>query len=232
MQLSVVIPTYNEEKRISGSLRAMIKYFEEREIDYEIIVSDGKSSDRTQKIVEKFSSQNPRIKLIKNNLRGKGLITSSGVRSASGDLILLADADLSTPIEEYDKLEDKIKTGADIAIGSRALPQSRILIRQPFYREWLGKLLNRFVRWFYLPDIRDTQCGFKLFKGSVAREIFARQKIEGFLFDVEVLYLARKRGYKIVEVPIVWAHSKESKVNVLRELPQVVIDFLRIKNSP
>ena len=202
-QLSVIIPTYNEEKRISGTLKAIIDYLDRKNIAYEILVSDGNSGDKTREIVGQFCAQNQHVKLIANQASGKGLVTRNAVAASNGDLILLSDADLSIPITEFEKLASAIDSGADIAIGSKSLPGSQKLVRQPTYREMLGKMLNRIIQFFYLPGIWDTQCGFKLFKGEIAREIFSKQKINGFLFDVEVLYAAKKKGYKITEIPVV-----------------------------
>lgn len=228
-ELSVIIPTYNEEKIIAASLKDIAAYFSGKGFDYEILVSDGGSRDGTRAAVRDFSAENPRVRLLTSEERGKGLVSRKGVLASRGKLVLLTDADLSVPVTEFDKLRSAINDQTDIAIGSKSLPASRTLVRQPRYREVLARFMNRLIRLCYLPGIRDTQCGFKLFKGEVARELFNRQRINGYLFDVEVLCLARKKGHRIAEIPVVCSHSRESKVRILRDLPQVMIDFLRVR---
>ena len=229
LNISVVIPTYDEEKRIEGSIKTIEQYLQDSGFDYEIIVSDDGSTDKTLSAVRKIMVGNEKIKLVVNEHKGKGGAVRAGILQSSGNLVLFTDADLSTPIEELDKLKEALDEGCDIAIASRDLPGSKILKHQSWGRELLGKFLNRIVQLLYIPGIFDAQCGFKLFKGKVVRELFSQQKINGFLFDVEVLYLAGKRGFKVVEVPVTWKHNEPSKVSILWDLPKVLWDLINIR---
>ena len=228
-KISIVIPTYNEEKSIEGSIKTVEQYLRDSGFDYEIIISDDGSIDKTLDAVRKIMVGNEKIKLVANEHKGKGGAVRAGILQSSGNLVLFTDADLSTPIEEFEKLKKALDEGYDIAIASRDLPGSKILKHQSWYRELLGKLLNRIIQLLYLRGFADTQCGFKVFKGEVAKKLFNTQKIDGFLFDVEVLSLARKFGYRIAEVPVCWYHKEMSRVSIFKHLPQIVFDFLRIK---
>lgn len=228
--ISVVIPAYNEEKRIGPTLSEISKFLSKRDWDYEIIVVNDGSTDRTYEIVEEASkSIDPKIRIVSNDKNnGKGASVRKGILASKKELILISDADLSTPIREVDKLLSELDHRATIAIGSRGLPTSDIKIHQPFYREWAGKTFNLFVRFFLGTTIRDTQCGFKLFRGEVARRIFQVQRLDGFAFDAEVLYLANMLGCAIKEVPVVWLNSKGSKVRLFRDSLKMFLDLLRI----
>lgn len=229
MDISVVIPACNEESRIARTILEVREYLYAKDLDFEIIVSDNGSSDGTYKVAEEFRRSDKRIKVMRTVKKGKGVGVREGVLASSGDLVLFTDADLSTPIEELDDLRRAIDGGADIAIASRDLPGSRIIKHQSWAREMLGKILNRIIQVLYVPGIHDTQCGFKLFRRRVAQDLFSRQKVDGFLFDAEILYMARKKGYRVEEVPVIWKHFEGSKVSVLRDLPKVAIDLFRIK---
>jgi dolichyl-phosphate beta-glucosyltransferase len=216
--LTVVVPAYNEEARIGASLQKMWAYFDERGYEYDILVVDDGSTDGTRQIVESVIQGHSNIHILHyDGNRGKGYAVRYGMLRAMGNFILFSDADLATPIEEEQKLFDAIRKGADIAIGSRDVPGSQLERRQSLLREMGGKLFNRCVQWIAVPGIRDTQCGFKLFTRAAARNIFSRCEIDNFSFDVEVLYLGRLLGYKIVEVPVRWAHQEGSKVRFLRD---------------
>jgi len=228
-QISIIIPAFNEEARIELCLHSVSEYLSGSGMSYEIIVSDDGSSDGTKGKVERLMPEIVCLKLLENRHSGKGGAVAAGVLVSKGDLVLFTDVDLSTPIKELESCVGAINRGADIAIASRDLPESRIEKSQSWLRELLGKLLNRIIQFLYLPGVHDTQCGFKLFKGDIARELFSQLKISGFLFDVEVLYLAKKRGYHIVEVPAIWSHDKLSKVSILRNLPGVISDLIKIK---
>ncbi|MEW6007680.1 MAG: dolichyl-phosphate beta-glucosyltransferase [bacterium] len=206
--LSVVIPAFNEEKRISQTLSRIIAYLKDK-FDYEIIVVDDGSSDNTSSCLSNFSD----ITLLKNEKNmGKGYSVRRGVMEAKGEYILFSDADLSTPIEEVERLLEEMKEN-DIVIGSRASSDSQILVHQPWWRERMGKIFNLLVKFVLLKDFQDTQCGFKLFKGSVAKEIFKLGRINRFAFDVEILFLAKKFGYRIKEKGVLWRNSLASKVD-------------------
>jgi len=228
MMISVVIPTFNEEARIRESVFKIKQYLESRSSDYEILISDSLSADRTFTIAKELSSNEKRIKALKTEQNGKGAAVRAGVLHSEGELVLFSDADLSSPVEELEKLERALEEGNDIAIASRGLKGSDIFKHQPWHREFSGKVLNMIIQILYLPGISDTQCGFKLFRRDIARELFSKQKINGFLFDVEVLYMARRKGLKIKEVPVKWAHKEPSKVSIFKLLPQITFDLLRI----
>ena len=229
--LSVIIPVYNEEKRIGGSLQTIVAYLAEHGIDWEIIVVDDGSTDQTVQVVKAVAADFPDIHLIQNeHNQGKGAVIRQGMLLAKGQQILFSDADLSTPIGEYQKLNTALQEGVDVAIGSRALAQSKLLVKQPLHRQLFGKFFNLLVRLFYLPSLHDTQCGFKLFTRKAARAIFEKQQIDSLVFDVEVLYLARILGLKIQEIPVSWINSEDSKFKTnLRNAFLVFRDLAKIR---
>ena len=225
MNLSIVIPAFNEEKRIENTLQQIEKYASKNFNNYEIIVVDDCSQDKTSEISSKYKN----VKILKNSKNmGKGYSVRRGILCAKHELVLFTDADLATPIEEIEKLLFKIKQRYDIAIASRNLKNSIIVVKQQKYRQLMGKTFPLLVRCFILPDFKDTQCGFKLFKTNIAKEILAKQKSNGFAFDVEVLYLAKKLGCKIAEVPVVWIDQKGSKLNPLKDALKMLIELMKI----
>lgn len=227
--LSIVIPAYNEESRIGRSLSLIIDYLNKKAFNWEIIVVDDGSRDKTKEIIKGFMYDN-RISLVENEQnRGKGYSVKKGILSAKGKFILFSDADLSTPIEEIDKLFFYLKSGYDIAIGSRGLEESKIIVPQFWVRQTMGKIFNFIIRFFIFPGIKDTQCGFKLFKGQVAKKVFSILKIKGFAFDVEVLYIAKNLNLKVREVPIKWYNSPKSKVNPTIHSFKMLTDIYKIK---
>lgn len=229
-KISVVIPAYNEAERIDKTLSLIESFFQERNNLKEIIVVDDGSMDSTSEIVQERATGLPYLKLVRNSQnQGKGFSVREGILRASGDMVLFSDADLSTPIEELDKLLPWLDSGYEIVIGSRGLKESDILVHQPFYREYMGKIFNLWVRLTAIRGIKDTQCGFKLFRGDVARDIFARQKTKGFGFDVEILYIAQKLGYRIKEVPIRWRNDARSRVNPILDSAKMFRDLLRVR---
>lgn len=225
--LSIVIPSYNEEKRLPETLRIIIDYLEKQNYQWEIIIVDDGSTDHTLESLIEFQDK---IKLFINNKNyGKGYSSRRGILWASGQFILISDADLSAPIEEIEKLFPALDEIYDIAIGSRGLKNSQIKKHQPFYREFMGKTFNKLIKLLLFEDFSDTQCGFKLFKKDTAKDIFKRQKLNGFAFDVEVIYIAKKLGYKIKEIPIVWVNSPKSRVGIATDSLKMFIDILKIK---
>ncbi|HRD01561.1 MAG TPA: glycosyltransferase family 2 protein [Candidatus Saccharicenans sp.] len=230
LSLSIIIPAYNEEKRIGSTLRQIIDCLRVRNSSAEIIVVNDGSTDRTASLARTILTDWPWSKIISfEKNRGKGAAVKEGVLQANGELILVTDADLSTPIEELEKFWPLAAEHYDLIIGSRALPASDIKKRQSWLRETMGKFFNLLVRWLVLPDFKDTQCGFKLFRKEASREIFARIKTTGFAFDVEVLLLARQLGYKIAEVPVVWINSPDSRVRLLGSSVKMLFELLRIR---
>ncbi len=231
MNLSVIIPAYNEEKRIRKTILSISSYLSQKFGDeYEIIVINDQSRDKTREIVGGLIKENKRIKIYTNEKNyGKGYSVKKGMLIAEGEYLLLSDADLSTPIEELDKLISWLDKGCDVAIGSRSLRESQVIVHQPFYREMMGKIFNRLVKILCLPDFIDTQCGFKLFKKEAAKKMFSLSKINRFAFDVEILYLAKKNNYRIKEVPIRWINSPSSRVNPVLDSLEMLFDLIRIR---
>lgn len=210
-EISVIVPAYNEEKIIVNTIRSILDFFKNRRI--EIIVVDDGSNDRTYQFLSSLSY--PNIKIIRNYKNyGKGYSVKRGVLHSSGDYILLTDADLSTPLEDFYKLESAIKQGADLAFGSRLLEGSKVLVRQPLLRELLGKFFGFFAHLLVNWEVLDTQCGFKLFKGNAGREIFSKLDIRGYSFDIEVILIAREKGCKVMEVPVQWINHPDSKIKL------------------
>jgi dolichyl-phosphate beta-glucosyltransferase len=180
--------------------------------------------------VERVSGSDPRVVVLDNVVnRGKGYSVRRGMLAAAGRYVLFSDADMSTPIEEVRRLIDAIDAGADVAIASRALTDSNVSVHQPWWRESMGRIFNWFVQRLALPGIRDSQCGFKLFRLEVARRVFALQRVERFAFDVEVLWLARKLGYRIAELPVTWIDHPSSTVNPVTAPANMLIDLVRIR---
>ncbi len=228
-RISIVIPAFNEEKRIEKTIRAIADYMAHNGSHHEIIVSDDGSTDATTDIVTRLKRDTLPLRLISSDRnRGKGSAVRQGVAASQGDLVLVTDADLATPIEEFENLAERIRQGADIAIGSRGLRDSRLVIRQPRYRELPGRLFNVLAQLTVLSRIGDTQCGFKLFRGGVARELFARSAIDGFAFDLEVLGLAARAGHRIAEVPVRWSHMPHSKLRLGRDGMLMFLDLMKI----
>lgn len=232
--LSVIIPAYNEEDRIGSTLGQIVSYLQSRNLNFELLVIDDGSQDQTSTIVRQFSTRKNLQSQVHVNRysrnRGKGYAVRHGMLLSKGDYALLTDADLSTPIEEISKLEKEVIHGsADIAFGSRDIEGSRIEVHQSWIRETGGKIFNRIMRLIVRLPFRDTQCGFKLFQMNHCKTIFQKQSIEGFGFDVEILYIARKWGMKIKEVPVVWKHQEGSQVHLPLDAITMLWDLFKIK---
>jgi dolichyl-phosphate beta-glucosyltransferase len=230
VDLSIIIPAYNEERRLGETLEAILAYTARQPYSAEIIVVDDGSRDATARLVAPLCDRKSRIQLLRNSSnRGKGFSVRRGFLRARGKYLLFSDADLSTPIEEVEKLLGLLRNGYDIAIGSRALPESRIEVRQPWHRQHMGRLFNVLVQALVLRGIRDTQCGFKCFTREAALDICRRMTRKRFAFDVEMLYLAEVMGYRVGEIPVVWRNSPETKVHVLRDSTSMFSDLLSIR---
>ncbi len=228
--LSIIIPAYNEETRIARSLEKIYLYLERQTYTHELIVVDDGSTDFTPQVVKNILKRIEYGTLLENGVnRGKGYSVRQGVLHSRGEYLLFSDADFSTPIEEVEKLLPHSEQNYDIVIGSRGLNESDIKIHQPWYREHMGKFFNRIIRMLMLTEFSDTQCGFKLFRGEVARELFAQQKIDHFSFDVEVLFLATRHGYKVKEVPIQWFNEPNSRVSAIYDSSKMFKDVLKIR---
>jgi dolichyl-phosphate beta-glucosyltransferase len=226
----VVIPAYNEEQRLPRTIEQIEEYLDGRRVSYELIVVDDGSTDGTRQVMDAAAERNQRVRLeaLPSN-RGKGRALAAGVAVARGDEVLVTDADLSTPIDELEKLEAALKAGAGVAIASRAVRGSRVEVPQPIYRVLMGKVFNLIVQVVLLPGIWDTQCGFKLFRADVAHAVFAKLTTDGFGYDPEVLYLAKRRGVRIAEVPVVWRHSAPTKVMAIRSSLDMFKHVVRVR---
>jgi len=234
VQLSVVIPAYNETRRIGPYLEAITAYLGRRGLSYELLVVDDGSRDDTAALVEQAGAQNSRIRLIRlPRNTGKGAAVRAGMQAARGGLRLFADADGATPIQELERLEAAIKDGADLAIGSRTLASrdSRYQVKARLHRTLLGNLFNRIVRHLGIQHIHDTQCGFKLFRQAVAQDLFSVARIDGYGFDLELLHVARRRGYRLAEVPINWSDQPGSKVLVIRDGLAMLREMLAVRRN-
>ena len=228
--LSLIIPVYNEESRLAFTLNTVGAYLSALGKSYEIIVVDDGSSDDTKKVLREQIARTNNLRIVSYEENcGKGYAVRQGVFASRGDYVMFSDVDLSAPIDELPKLLKAVENSYDVAIGSRAVKGSVITVHQPLYRELGGKGLNLVIRLLAVPGIHDTQCGFKLFRGDVAREIFAKCFLNGWSFDIEVLYLARRLGYSIAEIPVRWAHSEGSKLHPLTAGIRVIKDLIRLR---
>jgi dolichyl-phosphate beta-glucosyltransferase len=233
LDLSIVVPAFNEEARLPRTLDSIIAYLLARPCRAEIIVVDDGSSDRTAGVVSAFQQKFPQLRLSSNlGNRGKGFSVRHGMLEARGEISLFSDADLSTPIEEADKLLAAIRErGFDVAIGSRAMDRSLIEVHQSFLREQAGIFFNRMVQWIVGIPISDTQCGFKAFRTGQTRIIFEQQRIERFGFDPEILFLAKRHGLRVAEIPVRWSHDDATKVQVLADGVRMFLELILIRWS-
>ncbi len=226
-ELSLIIPAYNEEKRLSKTLKDCISYFSSLDIEYEIIVVDDGSIDNTSEIAKEYLSAPHKIIQLSKN-KGKGFAVKTGVLEAKGRYILFCDADGATPFHQYKKLREAMLF-SEIAIGSRYKNRETVEIAQPFYRTLLSRIGNIIAQIFLIEGISDTQCGFKLFRNDVGKKIFQYQKIERFAFDIEFLMLAKKENYKIIEIPVIWFDQPGTTVEGMKDWLKAMTDVLRIK---
>ena len=237
MSVSVIIPAFNEEQRLPVTLGETFDYFAARGEDFEILVVDDGSSDGTAGVVRDLAARRPDVPhclgvrcLGYGGNRGKGYAVRFGMLRAQGDVRLFCDADLATPVEEYDVVRAEMRDrDAPIGIGSRPLRESHLLVHQPWYREALGRGFNKAVRVLAVPGIADTQCGFKVFTAQAAQDVFSRCRLDGFAFDSEALYIAGRLGYRIAEVPIRWSHKAGSKVSMLRDGSRMLYDLAIVR---
>lgn len=228
MDLSFIIPAYNEAERIGTSLEKGLAYFEGQPYEWEIIVVDDGSRDRTAEVVESYADRGIRLLRQPRNM-GKGAAVRRGMLESSGKQRIFSDADFSTPVEETERALEHLKE-YDVAIGSRAIDRSYVKVHQPWYREMMGNIFNLFVQTLAVSGIKDTQCGFKGFRGEVADEVFRRTKIDGFSFDVEALYIARKCGYSIKEFPVQWFNDERSTLNPVTDAIRMFQELLKIRS--
>lgn len=227
MDLSVVIPAYNEALRLGPTLRRVVDYLRSEGRPFEVLVVDDGSTDATSEVAQEYAAEGVRLLRQEVN-RGKGAVVKAGVLASQGREVLLLDADLSTPIEDIEKLRPHLAE-SPVVLGSRSVAGSDITEHQPFYREMMGRTFNLIIRLLGVGGLNDTQCGFKLLAGDVARELFAELRIERFAYDVELVWLARKHGYEVVEVGVRWADSSSSKVNPVSDSLRMLWDVLAMR---
>ena len=226
--LSVVIPAYNEESRIRDTLRQVIDFLSARPYTWEVLVADDGSTDATACIVDELASEHSNLRLLSVSHRGKGWAVKTGMLAANGRCRLLCDADLSVPVEQVERLLSPLEDETDIAIGSREGPGAR-RIAEPGRRHLMGRVYNALVRLLAVPGVQDTQCGFKCYRGEIVPSLFQRQTADGFAFDVEVLFLARKSGMTVQEVAVDWYYRERSKVRPFRDSLSMTLDLLKIR---
>jgi dolichyl-phosphate beta-glucosyltransferase len=227
---SIVIPAYNESARIRTSIEKILAHIQSQVWNAEVLIVNDGSTDDTAEIVRSYAAQNSALHLVENpGNRGKGYSVRNGMLHANGEFILFSDADLSSPIQEADKLFAAIHAGADVAMGSRWLRVELQTQRQPLYRQLFGRIFNLALRIILGLHYRDTQCGFKAFTLRAARQIFPLQHIERWGFDPEILYLARRFGFRVEEVPVRWAHREGTRINPLRDGLRMLVEILKIR---
>lgn len=227
---SIIIPAYNEAARLGATLDRVLSYIAAQHWDAEVVVVNDGSRDATPDLVKSYAQHWPAVRLIENpGNRGKGYSVRNGMLHADGELLLFSDADLSSPIEETPKLFSAIEDGADIAIGSRWLRPETQTQRQSLLRQLYGRAFNLALRVLLGLKEKDTQCGFKAFTRAAAQELFPKQQIEGWGFDPELLYLARKAHLKVVEVPVAWAHVGGTRISPLRDGLKMLCEVLKIR---
>lgn len=237
--LTIVIPAYNEARRLPATLERVLDYLDQQDYSARIVIVDDGSTDGTAAVAQTFDRQHRHVEVIENPHRGKGATVRTGMLAADGDIVLFSDADLSTPITELERLLPWFEKGYDVVIGSREGAGAR-RYDEPFYRHLMGRVFNTLVQLLTVQGIQDTQCGFKAFRRDVARDLFNRMRlytdagkpVEGAMvtaFDVEILYLAQRRGYQIREVPVEWHYSNETKVNPLKDSWRNLRDVLTVR---
>ena len=225
---SIIIPAYNEERRMPASLGRVATFLRDQADPVEVIVVDDGSQDATASIVEQFARNYPFVHLIRNPHGGKGAAVKTGIAHGRGQYLVVSDTDLSVPIEELPKFLPPALSAYDVAIASREVPGAR-RINEPAYRHLMGRVFNLLVQIIAVPDIRDTQCGFKAYRREVARDIFPSQTIEGWGFDVEILFIARRRGYRVVEVPVDWYYGEQSKIRPVRDTIRMTRELFQVR---
>lgn len=227
--LSIIIPAYNEERRLPNTLEQVLSFLAEQEYTAEVIVVENGSSDRTLTIAQEISASFPNLFVFHNEESGKGKAVKRGMLKARGKYRIFCDADLSMPIEEIARFIPP-HNDSDIVIASREV-EGAVRYDEPHQRHLTGRVFNWFIRVLAIPGIHDTQCGFKGFRAEVAEDLFQYQSIDGWAFDVELLYIAKMRGYQIIELPIPWYYRQESKINVVRDSLNMFFDILKIRRN-
>ncbi len=226
--LSIIIPAYNEQNRLPVTLEKIDTYLSKLSYSSEVLIVENGSQDKTFEVANVFASQHPKFRVLQSKERGKGRAVRLGMLEACGEYRFMADADLSMPINEIERFLPPELNGFDVAIASREAPGS-VRYNEPGHRHFIGRGFNLLIRTLALPGLNDTQCGFKCFRGEVVPVLFERQTMMGWSFDVELLYIARKLGYRIVEIPIPWYFNPESKIRVLHDSIHMGLDLIAIR---
>jgi dolichyl-phosphate beta-glucosyltransferase len=226
--LSIIIPAYNEEHRLPGTLEQVLAFLNRQSYAAELLVVENGSQDHTLEIARDYEKRFSQLRVLQLAERGKGRAVQHGMLQASGEFYFMCDADLSMPVEDINRFLPPSLTDFDIAIASREA-QGAVRYNEPAYRHFVGRIFNTMIRVLALPGLNDTQCGFKCFRSSVAEDLFKQQTLPGWSFDVEILFIARQCGYRIVEVPIHWHFNPDSKVRVVKDSLQMALDLLTIR---
>jgi dolichyl-phosphate beta-glucosyltransferase len=226
--LSLIIPAHNEETRLPDTLRQVLEFAERQTYALEVVVVENGSTDRTFQIAQDFAAQHPQIRILQNSQKGKGRAVRQGMLAAQGEFRFMCDVDFSMPVEEINRFLPPTQEGYDIAIASREAPGA-VRHGEPYFRHFIGRIYNGLIRCLALPGLQDTQCGFKCFRGVVAEELFRRQTLTGWSFDVEILFIARQLGYKVIELPIHWYYNPHSKIKVVSDSFKMGVDLLTIR---
>jgi dolichyl-phosphate beta-glucosyltransferase len=224
--LSIIIPAHNEQNRLPGTLEKIFRFLEQQTFTFEVIVVENESIDQTYEIAQQFAGQHVNLRVLRSK-KGKGAAVQHGMLSATGEYRFMCDADLSMPVEELVKFIPPKLQDFDIAIASREA-KGAVRYNEPSYRHWGGRGINFLIQTLILPGLNDTQCGFKCFRARVAEDVFHRQTLLGWSFDIELLYIARRHGYRITEIPIHWYHFSDSKVSALRDAVKRIQDIFCI----
>lgn len=225
--LSIIIPAHNEERRLPAALQAALEFIHTQSYSAEILVVENASSDHTLEVAREAARRSPQVRMLQETQRGKGWAVRQGMLAARGEFRFMCDADLSMPISEINRFLPPQLEAFEVAIASREAPGA-IRYNEPQYRHLGGRAVNLMIRLLALPGLQDTQCGFKCFRAAAAEELFRRQTLRGWSFDIELLYIARRRGWRIVEVPIPWYFDPESKLNVVSDAFKMGLDILHI----
>lgn len=228
--LSIIIPAYNEEQRLPYTLGQIFAFLQEQSYTAEVLVVENGSKDRTFEIATGFAKRYPNLYVFQEKQKGKGNAVRHGMLEARGEYRFMCDADLSMPIAELKKFLPSVLNGADIAIASREV-KGAVRYNEPYLRHLTGRIFNNLIRLLVLPGLQDTQCGFKCFRAQVAEEVFQYQTLSGWSFDVEILYIAQRKGYQIREVPIHWYFSADTKISILKDSWQMFLDLLTIRRN-
>lgn len=228
--LSIIIPAFNEQSRLPQTLEQVFSFLSRQDYSFEVLVVENGSTDNTLRIAQEYAQKQPNLVVLQERQRGKGGAVRRGMLAARGAYRFMCDADLSMPIEEIIRFLPPRLTDFDLAIASREAPGA-IRYHEPYYRHLGGRLINAVIRLLALPGLHDTQCGFKCFRDEIAEDLFSHQTLAGWSFDVEILYIARMRNYRLVEVPIPWYYNAESKLNLIQDALRMGGDILRVRRN-